>query len=975
MNTYYKKSRSKTPDAERNDAQPIQGNINREDIGNQATLKMMEAAKRFDANHGTELNMPEELKARMENHFGMSLSGIKLRESSQVRDMGTTAVARGDTVSFAPGVYNPDTRIGRELIGHEIAHIVQQSSGKAEANLPGADISLDQGLEHAADHEGSMAVMDTGSVMETAQPIMPLVALAPEGAPMQGKNWLRSLWGYITGKDKKEEIRTRDRAVTMISGRPPILETAEDKAPSSPETEMKEPTPLPQLLSDTETEAPPPIPEAEPDIAPPPPPPESELDIPPPPPPESELDIPPPPLPESELDIPPPPIPEAEAESTTTTTTAAPEQAAETTDASGSASSRSVSSVGLPTGGKVWKDAGQYIKSRDREFANIIDLLNSFHHTIDTVRLPAVPAQDADKTSFLQRIGEANTIVMNTYNEALDALLKYSTAHSNDKDRNKSTLATYAVQYYMIGDAEKIRTQSIYDAMQRAVSSESPTGGQADFNELAGKTYREAISSMGVFVSRAKPIKQMSGGINTVDFVSTGENRVGVLKRGQRELFLSETESGLIQSMLFGPLKNELGKIKARSFESLVEEYGFEGARVLVKYRDMSREQIMKAAQSMSTSEDVYRGRLGKETNYSDQGNYASAHEVIDANTSQRDVAVSRINKLLGFDIITETEFAQTEDRTKSSVGKKAVGEQAGNFVYYVGAGNAGAAGVLATLQAISEYCKARASISENSALGEEEKERALASTSINTSSAQAIDLGRAGNALQMIKLSVIDMIVGHVDRHVGNYMVQPGEDGIMTMRGIDNDTAFGLFDDISGDSEERKKVDKSRLTPFLSDTLPFVPRSIYESVNRVDSSMIRGALAGLLSDEEILFTESRFDKVKAHMEQLASQNKIKEPNEQDVAELARPKDSRYARTNYMSELLYGQGEIERSLSKDIDGVFKNSGFANVEEMKQAVQSLQVNGIDPIELVRTKKAFTKDIVRDALSARQRSATI
>ena len=970
MNTSYKKSRSKTPNAERNNAQPVQGNINQEDVGNQATLKMMEAAKRFDAGHGTELNMPEELKARMENHFGMSLSGIKLRESSQVRDMGTTAVARGDTVSFAPGVYNPGTRIGREIIGHEIAHVVQQASGKAEANLPGVAISLDQGLEHAADHEGSMAVMDTGSDMEIAQPMMPLVALAPESAPMQGKNWLKSLWGYITGKDKKEEIKTRDRAVTMISGRPPVFETAEDKAPSSPDTETEAPTPIPEAEPDI---APPPIPEAEPDIAPPPPP-ESETDIPPPPPPESETDIPPPPLPEAEMDIPPPPLPEAEAESMTTTTVAAPEQAAETTDASGSASPRGVSSVGLPTGGKVWEDAGQYIKSRDREFANILDLLNAFHHTIDTVRLPAVPAQDADKTSFLQRIGEANTIVMTAYNEALDALMKYSTTHSNDKDKNKRTLATYAIQYYMIGDTEKIRTQSIYDAMQRAVAEESPTGGQADFNELAGKTYREAISSMGVFVSRAKPIKQMSGGINTVDFVSTGENRTGVLKRGQRELFVSGKESEILHYLINNVTNEELEKIKASSFESLVEEYGFEGAQVLVKYRNLSREQLMKATSSMTTAEDVFRFRLGKETNVSRQDKATPSYEVKDANTSHRDVAVSRINKLLGFDIITETEFAQTEDRTKSSIGKKAEGEQAVNLVYYVGAQNAGVAGVLSTLQAISEYCKARASISNNSALGEEEKERALESTGINAP-VETIDLGRAGNALQMIKLSVIDMIVGHVDRHVGNFMVQPGEDGTMTMRGIDNDTAFGLFDDISGESEERKKVDKSRLTPFLSDTLPFVPRSIYESVTRVDSSMISGALTGLLSDEEIQFTESRFEKVKAHMEQLAAQNKIKEPNEQDVAELARPKDKRYARTNYMSELLAGQSDMERALSTEIRvGVFMNSGFANIEEMKQAVQSLQVNGIDPIELVRAKKAFTKDIVKDALLAKQSSAS-
>ncbi|MDD2421596.1 MAG: DUF4157 domain-containing protein, partial [Heliobacteriaceae bacterium] len=173
----------------------IQTGRNQESMGNQAVLKMLAAAESFNPNRGTELTLPEELKRRMENRFGVSLSGIQLRESSQVSSLGTRAVAQGDTISFAPGAYDPTTRTGREIIGHEMAHVVQQANGGVNADIAGTNISLDQGLEHAADHEGSMAVMDTGSLMEGQQPLAVLPAVTAANAPMQGNGWgLGGMW-------------------------------------------------------------------------------------------------------------------------------------------------------------------------------------------------------------------------------------------------------------------------------------------------------------------------------------------------------------------------------------------------------------------------------------------------------------------------------------------------------------------------------------------------------------------------------------------------------------------------------------------------------------------------------------------------------------------------------------------------------------------------------------------------------------
>ncbi|MDD2421947.1 MAG: hypothetical protein PHU78_07395, partial [Heliobacteriaceae bacterium] len=411
----------------------------------------------------------------------------------------------------------------------------------------------------------------------------------------------------------------------------------------------------------------------------------------------------------------------------------------------------------------------------------------------------------------------------------------------------------------------------------------------------------------------------------------------------------------------------EMSRIRAQSFEELSRERGYEFARAVVKYRNLSsRKQINDVIASLETTEQVYRERLSKETNNVDDLKDRS-FDIKDANTSQRDVAVSRINKLLGFDIITETEFAQTEDRTKSSLAKKAEGEQAGRFLYYTRAQDKGDMEVQAIIQAIYDYLDSKQRIAGNYGLKPEEKEKEMAALEVKP--VQSLNIGKPENALQLIMLTIIDMIVGQVDRHTGNFMVQPGEDDSMTLKGIDNDTAFGLFDNITGEEGEAK-ADAYRITPFLSDSLPFVPLSIYEKVKKVDSSMIRGALTGLLSEAEIHFTESRFEKVKAHLEKLVSAHKVQDPTEQNVTELAGRNREGYDQNNYIGTLISKTAQSRAQIEKSMEiGIFKEKGYTSMEDLTKDITLLRENGIDPLELVRTKKDFSKAIVAEALSAK------
>lgn len=71
-----------------------------------------------------------------EPRFGRSFGDVRLhaggRAGDAARAIGAHGYAVGRNVAFAQGQYAPDTPRGRWLLAHELAHVVQQRSGKAD---------------------------------------------------------------------------------------------------------------------------------------------------------------------------------------------------------------------------------------------------------------------------------------------------------------------------------------------------------------------------------------------------------------------------------------------------------------------------------------------------------------------------------------------------------------------------------------------------------------------------------------------------------------------------------------------------------------------------------------------------------------------------------------------------------------------------------------------------------------------------
>jgi Domain of unknown function (DUF4157) len=76
-------------------------------------------------------------KAAMESAYGEDFSDVRTHTSSTAQEaaaeLGARAFTRGRDIYFGAGEYDPTSRSGREVLAHELAHVVQQRKGEQSA--------------------------------------------------------------------------------------------------------------------------------------------------------------------------------------------------------------------------------------------------------------------------------------------------------------------------------------------------------------------------------------------------------------------------------------------------------------------------------------------------------------------------------------------------------------------------------------------------------------------------------------------------------------------------------------------------------------------------------------------------------------------------------------------------------------------------------------------------------------------------
>ncbi len=96
-----------------------------------------------------------DIRRQMEARFQADFGQVQVHTSEQAgavaRELQASAVTTGTQIAFSPGLYNPHSPDGRRLLAHELAHVVQQGSGRSNPFSPPADGSYELAADHAAD--------------------------------------------------------------------------------------------------------------------------------------------------------------------------------------------------------------------------------------------------------------------------------------------------------------------------------------------------------------------------------------------------------------------------------------------------------------------------------------------------------------------------------------------------------------------------------------------------------------------------------------------------------------------------------------------------------------------------------------------------------------------------------------------------------------------------------------------------------
>ncbi len=124
--------------------------------------------------------LPDPVRGKMEAALGADFRNVRVHVGPQAERIGAVAFTLGSDIYFAPGRYQPDTMQGQQVLGHELAHVVQQRTGRVRNPLgAGVAVVQDRALEAEADRLGNRAA----SHCVVAQPKLP--AAMPPSSPIR----------------------------------------------------------------------------------------------------------------------------------------------------------------------------------------------------------------------------------------------------------------------------------------------------------------------------------------------------------------------------------------------------------------------------------------------------------------------------------------------------------------------------------------------------------------------------------------------------------------------------------------------------------------------------------------------------------------------------------------------------------------------------------------------------------------------
>jgi hypothetical protein len=151
--------------------------------------------------------MSPALLEKFEPGFGANFENIRISRGYIPPEAGVKAVARGTDILL-------DRSAGNDVLGHELAHVVQQASGRVPAG--GFPVVNDPALEHEADVQGRTVASGGKAIGAGAESLgggemMPIAPMSAAQAPIQCKSKEDKDKSTIQKYGSKKDLSAREQ--------------------------------------------------------------------------------------------------------------------------------------------------------------------------------------------------------------------------------------------------------------------------------------------------------------------------------------------------------------------------------------------------------------------------------------------------------------------------------------------------------------------------------------------------------------------------------------------------------------------------------------------------------------------------------------------------------------------------------------------------------------------------------------------
>ena len=159
---------------------------------------------------GSGAPLPAPIQKKMESFFNTSFADVRVHVGPEAPSIGALAFTHGADLYFAPGQYNPQSTHGQRLLGHELAHVVQQRAGRVRNPMGvGVAVVQDPALEAEAERMGLHAATSTLPIQAKQAGVGP--ARPPSVVQQRKYIWTGEKW--LTETEMKNQRRDQQPKV------------------------------------------------------------------------------------------------------------------------------------------------------------------------------------------------------------------------------------------------------------------------------------------------------------------------------------------------------------------------------------------------------------------------------------------------------------------------------------------------------------------------------------------------------------------------------------------------------------------------------------------------------------------------------------------------------------------------------------------------------------------------------------------